>query len=100
MRRKNYFKLFTEVYCWRDYTDREVDFVLKKGTKIIELIQVCQDLTNIETKEREIKSLLSAGKELRCDVLTIVTASEENVEKFAGKQIKFIPLWKWLLEAK
>lgn len=98
MRRKNYFASFTNIYYWRDYTDREVDFVIKKGAKIIELIQVCQNLTNIETKEREIQSLLSASKELRCNVLTVITANEEGVEKIAGKQIEFIPLWKWLLE--
>ena len=98
MRRKNYFASFTNIYYWRDYTDREVDFVIKKGAKIIELIQVCQNLTNIETKEREIQSLLSASKELRCNVLTVITANEEGVEKIAGKQIEFIPLRKWLLE--
>lgn len=98
MRRKNYFGSCTSVYYWRDYTDQEVDFVVKKGAKIVELIQVCQNLGNIETREREIRSLLSASKELRCNKLTIITADNESVEKIEGKQIEFIPLWKWLLE--
>ena len=97
MRRKNYFKLFTDVYYWSDFTNREVDFVIKKGAKIIQLIQVCQDLTNIETKEREIRALLLASKELRCNNLLIITANEEKVEKIEGKKISYIPLWKWLL---
>lgn len=96
-RRKDYFKKSTGIYYWRDYTDREVDFVVKKGTKIVQLIQVCQNLSNIETKQREIRSLLASGKELRCDKLIIITANEECVEKIEGKQIEFIPLWKWLL---
>lgn len=97
MRRKNYFKLFTDVYYWSDFTNREVDFVIKKGAKIIQLIQVCQDLTNIETKEREIRALLLASKELRCNNLLIITANEEKIEKIEGKKISYIPLWKWLL---
>lgn len=97
MRRKNYFKLFTDVYHWRDFTNREVDFVIKKGVKIIQLIQVCQDLTNIETKEREIRALLVASKELHCNELLIITANEEKTEKIEGKKISYIPLWKWLL---
>lgn len=97
MRRKNYFKLFTDVYYWSDFTNREVDFVIKKGAKIIQLIQVCQDLTNIETKEREIRALLLASKELRCNNLLIITANEEKKEKIEGKKISYIPLWKWLL---
>jgi predicted AAA+ superfamily ATPase len=98
MRRKNYFKEFTEVYYWRDYTGKEVDFVLKRGTKIVELIQVCQNLTNIETKEREIRSLFLASEELNCNTLIIITADEDKVEKIEGKKIQFIPLWKWLLQ--
>ncbi|MBU3979364.1 ATP-binding protein [Patescibacteria group bacterium] len=86
-----------EVYYWSDYLGKEVDFAVKKGKRIIQLIQVCQSLQNIETKEREIKSLLKASRELQCDNLLIITASEEAVEKIEGKEISIIPLWKWLM---
>jgi uncharacterized protein len=98
MRAKNYGKTFTEIFFWCDYVNREVDFVLKKGAKIVELIQVCHNLSNIETKEREIRSLLEAGKELHCNKLTVITDDKEGEEKIAGKKIRYVAFWKWLLE--
>jgi uncharacterized protein len=100
MREKNFGKSFTEIFFWRDYVNREVDFVLKKGSKVVELIQVCHNLSNIETKDREIRSLLRAGKELNCGKLTIITSDTEGKEKILGKKIDYIPLWKWLLRGK
>lgn len=97
-RRGSYFEIGTELYYWRDYSGKEVDFAVKKGNKITQLIQVCQSLANFETKEREIKALLKAGEELHCDNFLIITASEESIEKKEGKEIMIMPLWKWLLK--
>lgn len=82
-----------ELFYWKDYQQNEVDFVIKKRHKINELIQVCYDLSEIKTKNREVDSILKARKELRCKNLTIITWDYEAEEK----GIKFIPLWKWLL---
>ncbi len=73
-------------------------FVLKHATKIDKLIQVCYNISDINTKEREIKSLLIASEELNCNNLEIITWDYEAEEKYKDKTIKFIPLWKWLLE--
>ncbi|MDP2951391.1 MAG: ATP-binding protein [bacterium] len=75
----------------------EVDFIVKKGKVITSLIQACFDLSDYSTKEREIKSLLKASEELKCNDLSIITWDEEREEKIKGKKIKIIPLWKWLL---
>lgn len=97
-RRIDYSEPQPSVFYWQDYSGGEVDFAVKKGNKIIQLIQVCQNLGNIETKEREIKSLIKASGELRCNDLLIITSSEESEEKIAGKKIRRMPLWKWLLK--
>ncbi len=76
---------------------KEVDFVLKKGLKIKQLIQVCYSLEDYNTKEREIKSLLKASKELKCNNLLIISWDEEDEIKEKGKNIKVVPLWKWLV---
>jgi len=86
------------IFYWKSSKHKEVDFVLKQGLKIKQLIQVCYDLENIEAKKREIKTLLEASKELRCSNLLIITEDKEDEEKIKGKTIKYIPLWKWLLE--
>ena len=87
-----------EVYYWKDYQQNEVDFVLKKDKKIESLIQVSYINSKEEIREREISALLKASKELRCKNLIIITWDYETEEKFNGKNVKFIPLWKWLLE--
>ena len=74
-----------------------MDFVVKKGNKISRLIQVCFDITNIDTKKRETENLLLASEELRCKDLTVITWDYESMEIINTKKIKYIPLWKWLL---
>jgi len=78
----------------------EVDFIIKEKKKITMLIQACSNVENYETKEREIKSLIKASEELKCDKLFILTKDYENEEKIKNKKIKYIPLWKWLLSSK
>jgi len=89
------------IYYWKNQQQEEVDFVIKKGLQVGQLIQVCYNLKNSETKNREIRALMKAGKELQCKNLLIITDNkegEEKIEWFGYKAvIKFIPLWKWLL---
>jgi len=84
------------VYYWSN--NYEVDFVIREAKKIRQLIQVCYDVSDYETKEREIKALIKASKELKCKDLLCITWDYENLEKIDGKKIKFLPLWKWLLD--
>lgn len=100
LRKKSYFDEALEVYFWKDYFDREIDFVLKKGKKVIQLIQVCSDMADFKTKERELKSLIEGSQELRCNNLLLITQDSDKEEKIKGKKIKFIPLWKWLLQVR
>jgi len=79
--------------------NEEVDFLIKKGRKIITLIQSCFDLSDYQTKERETKALIRASKELNCHNLLILTSNDEGEEEIKNKKIKFVPLWKWLLDS-
>jgi len=90
-----------KLYYWKNQQQEEVDFVIYENLKVTQLVQVCFNLKNPETKTREIRALLKAGHELKCGNLLVITdnyESEENIEWFDIKgKIKFIPLWKWLL---
>lgn len=97
LRRKYYRHNDLEIYYWKDYQQREVDFVLKKRTKVEQLIQVCYSLEEYNTKKREIKALLKASKELKCKNLLIISWDEETEIKENNLVIKTVPLWKWLL---
>ena len=80
--------------------DHEVDFVLKEGLKVKQLIQVTYASAGEEIERREIKALLKASDELKCQDLLCITWDYEDEEKIKGKKIKFVPLWRWLLHIK
>ena len=65
-------------------------------------MQVCYDVSESDTKKREIRALLKASKDLKCKNLLIINknySGEEILEWFGIKRnVKFISLWKWLLE--
>jgi len=77
----------------------EVDFVIREGMKIKQLIQVTYASGRDEIEKREIKSLIKASNELKCKDLEIITWDYEDELNVDGKIIKCIPLWKWLLYA-
>jgi len=88
----------TEVYYWKDHAQREVDFIVKKGLNIRQLIQVTYASDRIEVPTREIASLETASRALRCKYLLVITWDFEGEEKLGTKKVRFIPLWKWLLK--
>lgn len=87
------------IYYWQDTSGKEVDFVVKEGSRGISLIQVCWNLEKEITRQREVKSLLKAMEKFHLSESFIITENYEAEEKIKNKTIKYIPLWKWLLEA-
>lgn len=85
------------LFYWKDNLGNEVDFAVKDGSKVRELIQVCYDVEGIKTKERELKGLLKAMERFELEEALVITEDEESREKIRGKTINYAPLWKWLL---
>jgi len=97
MRRKSYWFKKQEVYYWKDYQQNEVDFVVREGEKIKQLIQVTYASNKNEIETREIKGLLKASELLNCKNLLVVTWDYEDEIVIENRKIIFKPLWKWLL---
>ena len=97
LKRESFDNHLINIFYWKNIQHEEVDFVIKEGLRVRQLIQVCYDIENPETRKREVRSLLKASKELKCDNLIVITKGYENNEHIDGKNIGFIPLWKWLL---
>ncbi|MBI4457310.1 MAG: ATP-binding protein [Acidobacteria bacterium] len=89
-----------ELFYWKDVHHREVDFVVKEGLKVSQLIQVCWNVQDFKTKERELRSLKKAMGELDCRNAVIVTEEYEGDETLNGNTVRYVPLWKWLLARK
>ena len=86
----------SKIFYHRTKGGREVDFAVPcKGG--VELVQVCESLAAPATREREIRALDEAMRELRAKTATIVTRSEEGLEKTGFGDISIQPAWRWLL---
>jgi len=86
-----------DFYSYKTENQKEVDFAIKQGNQITQLMQVCQDLTDDKTKKRELTALTKASQELQCPNLSVLTWSDEKVEELQKQTIHFVPIWKWLL---
>jgi len=97
MRRKSYWFKNQEIYYWKDYQQNEVDFVVREGEKIKQLIQVTYASNKNEIETREIKGLLKASELLNCKNLVVMTWDYEDEITIENRKIIFKPLWRWLL---
>ncbi len=84
-------------YYWKDYNQNEVDFIIKDGLKVKELVQVTYASNKDEIDRRETRSLLKASEAIKCNNLSIITWDYEDNIKIDNSTIKCVPLWKWLL---
>jgi len=91
---KNVFELF-----YLKKNSKEIDFVIKEGLNIKQLIQVTYASNKDEINKREIENLEKAYDLFKKDKpeLLIITWDYEDVLKKNNLEIKCIPLWKWLL---
>ena len=83
------------MFYYRSRNDKEVDFVLRKGSHIEQLVQVCYDMSTSKTEKREVDSLLECAAELNCGNLVIVTNNDERVIEKDGYRIEVVPVSKW-----
>lgn len=83
------------LFYYRSRNDKETDFVLRNGTQVERLIQVCYDMSSPKTRKREVDSLVECASELRCNQLQIITAREEGVITQDGYEIRVVPIMKF-----
>ena len=81
------------VYFYKSSRGEEVDFVVKEGARVRELIQVTYASGKDEVERRELRALERAAEELRCKNKIVITWDYEE-----EGEINYIPLWRWLLE--
>ncbi|MCS7135433.1 MAG: DUF4143 domain-containing protein [Candidatus Aenigmarchaeota archaeon] len=96
-RRKSYWHNNWEIYYWKDYQQKEVDFVVKEGLHVKQLIQVTYASAKDEINKREIVALIKASSVLKCKDMLIITWDYEDEIKLGNKAIKCVPLWRWVL---
>ena len=80
------------MFYYRSRNDKEVDFVLREGPRILRLVQVCYDMSSPKTEKREVDSMIECAGELKCDNLVIVTYNDRRTIKKDGHRIDVVPI--------
>ena len=95
LREKSYWNPSLEVSYYSDGKN-EVDFVVREGPLINELIQVTYKL-NATNYGREVGGLIKTAKKLGVKKLTVVTLEDETTITEGSLTVEVLPLWKFLL---
>ena len=77
--------------------DKECDFVIQTETAVKGLVQVCWDMKDDETRNRELDGIREAASLTGCRNMTIVTREQEEEVEDANGTIHVVPAWKWFL---
>lgn len=76
---------------------KECDFLVRKGTQIVEAFQVTLTVSDSETRKREISGLVEAMETYSLTEGVILTMEDKETINENGKTIKILPVWEWLL---
>ncbi len=82
-----------EVYYY--HRGIEVDFYVTENQLSI---QVCYSLQDVETRQREVSTLVRMSKQIDIERMVIITKDEQETINEQGFIIEVIPVWKWLLQ--
>ena len=89
------------IYYYKTKSGFEVDFLAKENENVTELIQVAASISNKKTRQREIRALISANKELEHISphikLKLLTLDDSETIVVDGKKIEILNLLKWLV---
>lgn len=86
-----------EFFYWRSGKGEEVDFLLMEKGMPAQLIQVSVDISRLDTREREVRSLIKGMKHFGIDKALVLTFEAEEIIQHNGNKIEVRPVWKWLL---
>ncbi|OFZ82595.1 MAG: hypothetical protein A2583_07790 [Bdellovibrionales bacterium RIFOXYD1_FULL_53_11] len=79
--------------------NRETDFVVMQDGEPVDAIQVCySDMQDAETYRREVEGLCECLEKTKLQTGLILTLNREETIRRGNKRIKFVPLYKWLLQ--
>lgn len=88
------FKPNVDLFYYRTKSGYEVDFFTLRNGKPCALFQVAFEAADIETFNRETRSLIAAGDELNIDKLYLLTANGvSRRDTLDGKLIETLPAW-------
>jgi predicted AAA+ superfamily ATPase len=87
-----------DVYYYKNESGYEADFVVCRDNVVEEIYQVSYDISKEKTLKRELRGLLTASKDTRCNNLYLITDFQREEVVSDDKTIHIIPAYEWLIE--
>ena len=84
-------------YFYKTKKNLEIDFLYHEN-KEFHLLQISYGLDDLRTRDREIRAIVDAARELSYTKNLLLTYEEEATIIEKGVEITILPVWKWLLE--
>ena len=88
---------YDEVFYFKNINS-ECDFIISEKNSITQAIQVTYDMSDEDTKSREIKGLVQACKNFKLNNGVIVTYDTDDEIIHDNINISLIPFYKWAIE--
>jgi predicted AAA+ superfamily ATPase len=89
-------RYFQDIYYYKTTQNREVDFYIPSQKLAL---QVSQDLSNEDTKERELRSLAELDGEMKGKhQLQVITLADKETLSAQKITVEVTPLYEWLLQ--
>jgi len=85
-----------KVYYYKTFNNLEIDFVVEKENRIVQLIQVSKTLKDEKTSKRELAPFEKAKEELHLDEVDCIVIAEDGTEALEG-EVKLINIKEWSL---
>ena len=86
-----------DVYYYKNDNGYEADFVVCRDNVVEEIYQVSYDISKEKTLKREMRGLLTASKETRCNNLYLITDFQRDEVTAEGKTVHIVPAYEWLI---
>ena len=92
---RRYHPLYADIFYYKENA-WEVDFVVAKDGKVINLIQVSFDISAPKTLNREVNGLVRAAVKFGCEDLTLVTFDHKETIEKDGHSVHIVAATEWL----
>ncbi len=90
-------RLTSDIWYYKTASGLEIDFIAQLPDRSHRLIQVCETLSDEETRRRELRALAHALDELGLDSGTLVTRDHDEDIDLNGRRLQIISAWRFLL---
>jgi hypothetical protein len=88
---------FENIFYYKTALGKEVDFAAQYPNGKVELYQVSVDLSDEETRRREMSALVEAATALELKQAFVITTDTNETLEIDGLTIHVIPYWQWAL---